>query len=340
VQPRSRSGEWFSTTDRRTLDWQLRLCFSARARTIGRAQVDKRAERLTLDTSETAANTEPAPIARVLVVGAGTMGSGIAQVIAQAGIPTTLIDADLGSLERGLTAIASRWQRLAETGRRSPGDIARFRRNLCPGTIADAANADLVIEAIIEKPEPKSALFQELATISPPSAIFASNTSSISISTLGRTSGRPDRFLGLHFFNPVPVLPLVEIVRGLETADQTLAISVRFVEALGKTPIVVNDSPGFVANRILLPMINEAIFALQDGVAPAEAIDEVMKLGMSHPMGPLALADLIGLDICLDILETLHRDFGDDKYRPAPLLRRMVGAGKLGRKSGQGFFEY
>jgi 3-hydroxybutyryl-CoA dehydrogenase len=268
------------------------------------------------------------------------MGSGIAQVIAQAGVQTTLMDADLGSLERGMTAIASRWQRQAETGRRSPEEIASFSANLSSGTIADAANADLVIEAIIEKPEPKSALFAELKANSAPASIFASNTSSISISTLGRGSGRPDRFLGLHFFNPVPVLPLVEIVRGLETSDQTLTTSVKFVEAIGKTPIVVTDSPGFVANRILLPMINEAVFALQDGVAPAAAIDEVMKLGMSHPMGPLALADLIGLDICLDILETLHRDFGDDKYRPAPLLRRMVGAGKLGRKSGQGFFEY
>jgi 3-hydroxybutyryl-CoA dehydrogenase len=268
------------------------------------------------------------------------MGSGIAQVIAQAGIRTTLMDADMASLERGLEAVASRWQRLVETGRCSPEDIASFRANLSPGTIADAATADLVIEAIIEKPEPKSALFQELAAISAPQAIFASNTSSISISTLGRASGRPDRFLGLHFFNPVPVLPLVEIVRGLETSDRTLANSVKFVAAIGKTPVVVNDSPGFVANRILLPMVNEAIFALQDGVAPAVAIDEVMKLGMSHPMGPLALADLIGLDICLDILETLHRDFGEDKYRPAPMLRRMVGAGKLGRKTGQGFFEY
>ena len=297
-------------------------------------------ERLALDTSETTANSKPASVARVLVVGAGTMGSGIAQVIAEAGIPTTLMDADNGNLERGLEGISSRWQRLVETGRRSPEDIANFRANLSPGAIVDAANADLVVEAIIEKIGPKSALFEELATISPPRSIIASNTSSISISTLGRASGRPDRMLGLHFFNPVPVLPLVEIVRGLETSDQTLATSLKFVAAIGKTPVVVNDSPGFVANRILLPMINEAIFALQDGVAPAAAIDEVLKLGMSHPMGPLALADLIGLDICLDILETLHRDFGDDKYRPAPMLRRMVGAGKLGRKAGQGFFEY
>jgi 3-hydroxybutyryl-CoA dehydrogenase len=297
-------------------------------------------EQLALNTSETAANSELGRIERVLVVGAGTMGGGIAQVIAQAGIPTTLMDADVASLERGLDAITARWQRIAQTGRRSPEEIANFRANLSGGAIADAANMDLIIEAIVEKPELKSALFEQLATIAAARTIFASNTSSISISTLGRASGRPDRFLGLHFFNPVPVLPLVEIVRGLETSDRTLATSVKFVEALGKTPIVVRDSPGFVANRILLPMINEAIFALQDGVASAAAIDEVMKLGMSHPMGPLALADLIGLDICLDILETLHRDFGDDKYRPAPMLRRMVGAGKLGRKTEHGFFEY
>lgn len=268
------------------------------------------------------------------------MGSGIAQVIAQAGIRATLMDADSAGLERGLRAIASRWERLVATGRRSSEEIAGFRANLNSGTIADAASADLIIEAIVEKPEPKSSLFEQLATTAPPPAIFASNTSSISISTLGRASGRPDRFLGLHFFNPVPVLPLVEIVRGIETSDRTIAASTMFVDAIGKTPIVVSDSPGFVANRVLLPMINEAIFALQDGVAPATSIDEVMKLGLSHPMGPLALADLIGLDICLDILETLHRDFGDDKYRPAPMLRRMVGAGKLGRKSGQGFYEY
>ncbi len=276
----------------------------------------------------------------MLVVGAGTMGSGIAQVIAQAGFQTALTDVDGASLERGLAAIASRWERLVKTSRFSARDVTGFREMLTPGTIADSTSADLVIEAIVEKPEPKSALFEELAVIAPPSTIFASNTSSISISMLGRASRRPDRFLGLHFFNPVPVLPLVEIVRGSETSNQTLATGVKFVEAIGKTPVVVSDSPGFVANRVLLPMINEAIFTLQDGVAPATSIDEVMKLGMSHPMGPLALADLIGLDICLDILETLHRDFGNDKYRPAPMLRRLVDAGRLGRKSGHGFYEY
>ena len=309
-------------------------------RTIQRTQIGERSGATALDTSQTAANAEAAAIRRVLVVGAGTMGSGIAQVIAQSGIHTTVTDADSASLERGLAGTAARWERLVKSGRLSAREVADFHSNLTPGTIADSTNADLVIEAIVEIPEPKSALFEELATVAPPATILASNTSSISISTLGRASRRPDRFLGLHFFNPVPVLPLVEIVRGIETSDHTLATCVRFVEAIGKTPIVVSDSPGFVANRLLMPMINEAIFALQDGVAPATSIDEVMKLGMSHPMGPLALADLIGLDICLDILETLHRDFGDDKYRPAPMLRRMVGAGKLGRKSGHGFYEY
>jgi 3-hydroxybutyryl-CoA dehydrogenase len=313
-------------------------CPVGEERTIQGTQIGERSGATALGMSQTAANFEA--IRRVLVVGAGTMGSGIAQVIAQAGFPITLTDADSASLERGLAGIASRWERLVKTGRFSAQDIAGYREKLTPGTIADATSADLVIEAIVEKTEPKSGLLQELAVLAPPSTILASNTSSISISTLGRASGRPDRFLGLHFFNPVPVLPLVEIVRGIETADPTLTAGVKFVEAIGKTPIVVSDSPGFVANRVLLPMINEAIFALQDGVAPATSIDEVIKLGMSHPMGPLALADLIGLDICLEILETLHRDFGDDKYRPAPMLRRMVGAGKLGRKSGHGFYEY
>jgi len=303
-------------------------------------KIDDRSGATALDTSQTAANAEPTVIESVLVVGAGTMGSGIAQIVAQAGFRTTLTDADTASLERGLAGIASRWERSVNTGRYSGQDVAGFHAKLGPGTIADAASADLVIEAIVEKLESKTSLFQELAAIAPLWSIFASNTSSISISTLGHASGRPDRFLGLHFFNPVPMLPLVEIVRGIETSDGTLATSVRFVEAIKKTPVGVGDSPGFVANRILLPMINEAIFTLQDGVASATSIDEVMKLGMSHPMGPLALADLIGLDICLDILETLHRDFGDDKYRPAPMLRRLVGAGKLGRKTGHGFYEY
>ena len=276
----------------------------------------------------------------MLVVGAGTMGSGIAQVVAEAQILTIIFDADPSGLERGLASIATRWDRLAASGRRTAAETAAYATYLSAGTLADAQSADLIIEAIVEKRQPKASLLAELAGAASPSTLFASNTSSISISALGEASGRPDRFVGMHFFNPVPVLPLVEIVRGLETSDQSLETAATFAAAIGKTPIVVRDAPGFVANRILIPMINEAIFTLQDGVAPREAIDDVMKLGMSHPMGPLALADLIGLDICLDILETLHHDFGEDKYRPAPLLRRMVGAGKLGRKSGHGFYDY
>jgi 3-hydroxybutyryl-CoA dehydrogenase len=279
-------------------------------------------------------------IATALVVGAGTMGGGIAQVVAEAGIPTILCDADAASLEWGAAGIASRWERAVEKGRRSASDVASFREILRPGTLADAGTVDLVIEAIVERQDAKSALFRELANLATPATIFATNTSSLSITELGRVSGRPDRLVGLHFFNPVPVLPLVEVVKGLETSEATVATAVAFAARIGKTPVVVNDSPGFVANRILLPMINEAVFTLEGGVAPASAIDEIMKLGMAHPMGPLALADLIGLDVCLDILETLHRDFGDDKYRPAPLLRRMAAAGRLGRKTGRGFYDY
>lgn len=279
-------------------------------------------------------------IERVLVVGAGAMGSGIAQVTAEGRIDTILYDADPASLERGLNAISSRWDRKIDSGRGTREDIARSRARLRSGALQDAAHVELVIEAIVEKIDAKRSLFESLASIAPPATLFASNTSSIAITALGQASGRPDRFVGMHFFNPVPVLPLVEIVRGLDTSDATVATAIAFTETIGKTPVVVQDAPGFVANRILVPMINEAIFTLQDGVAPKEAIDEVMKLGMAHPLGPLALADLIGLDICLDILETLHRDFGDDKYRPAPLLRRMVAAGRLGRKSGHGFYAY
>lgn len=279
-------------------------------------------------------------ITRVLVVGAGTMGGGIAQIVAEAGLEAILYDVDPAGLERGQTAIAARWQRAVATNRRTAEDVARFVTHLRPGTLADAAIADLVIEAIVEDLEVKSQLFRELGEIAPAETLFASNTSSISITALGHASGRPDKLLGLHFFNPVPVLPLLEVVRGLATSDETIDTGVAFARAIGKTPVVVHDNPGFVANRILLPMINEAIFTLQDGVATPEAIDEVMKLGMAHPMGPLALADLIGLDVCLAILETLQRDFGDDKYRPAPLLRRMVAAGRLGRKTSQGFYSY
>ncbi|MFN8591467.1 MAG: 3-hydroxyacyl-CoA dehydrogenase NAD-binding domain-containing protein [Thermomicrobiales bacterium] len=279
-------------------------------------------------------------IARVLVVGAGTMGNGIAQIVAEAGIEVILCDADPGRLEQGRNAVDARWRRAHDKGQLNANTITGFQANLLTGSLADAVHADLVIEAIVERLDAKAALLRQLDGIALPEAVFASNTSSISITALGNASGRPENVIGLHFFNPVPVLPLVEVVNGLATSAATTAKAVNFAIGLGKTPVVVSDAPGFVANRILLPMINEAIFTLQEGVASAADIDRVMKLGMAHPMGPLALADLIGLDICLDILDTLHRDFGDDKYRAAPLLKRMVAAGRLGRKTGQGFFEY
>jgi 3-hydroxybutyryl-CoA dehydrogenase len=284
--------------------------------------------------------TGQAQISRVLVVGAGAMGSGIAQVIAESGIDVTLTDVDTPSLERGLAGVSARWDKAVSTGKRDADAVAGFKDRLRSGDLSTASDVDLVIEAIVERLPAKSALFTELGNIAPASTILASNTSSISVTALATASGRPTQFVGLHFFNPVPVLPLVEIVSGLQTSAETVATAEQFVTRLGKTPVNVQDSPGFVANRILLPMINEAIFTLQDGVADAAGIDAVMKLGAAHPMGPLALADLIGLDVCLDILDTLHRDFGDDKYRPAPLLRRMVAAGRLGRKSGQGFHVY
>jgi 3-hydroxybutyryl-CoA dehydrogenase len=285
------------------------------------------------------ATTQP-QVSRVLVVGAGAMGSGIAQVIAESGTDVTLTDADTRSLERGLAGITGRWDKAVSTGKRDAEAVDEFKNRLLSGDLSAATSADLVIEAIVERLPAKSALFAELGEIAPADAILASNTSSISVTALATASGRPQQFVGLHFFNPVPVLPLVEIVRGLQTSPETVEAVEVFVTRLGKTPVIVQDSPGFVANRILLPMINEAVYTLQDGVADAAGIDAVMKLGAAHPMGPLALADLIGLDVCLDILETLHRDFGDDKYRPAPLLRRMVAAGRLGRKTGQGFHVY
>jgi 3-hydroxybutyryl-CoA dehydrogenase len=280
-------------------------------------------------------------VSRVMVVGAGTMGRGIAQVCAEAGFGTLLYDADAGNLGRGRAAIDEAWAKLVAKGKKSDADVEASRDRLSvAGSADDAAGVDLVIEAIFENLDAKLDLYRQIDRVLPAGAILASNTSSISITRLAAGTSDPARFVGLHFFNPVPVLPLVEVVRGLRTGDQTMERAVAFARALGKTPVTVNDAPGFVANRILLPMINEAIFTLSEGVATKDAIDEVMKLGMAHPIGPLALADLIGLDVCLDILQTLHRDFGDPKYRPAPLLARMVAAGTLGRKTGEGFYTY
>jgi 3-hydroxybutyryl-CoA dehydrogenase len=282
-----------------------------------------------------------AEIAKIGIIGAGTMGAGIAQVAARSGYRVALVDTADEFVARGVQRIESGYQRLVDKDRLSATDRDAAMQRLESGTELDAlADADLVIEAVVESLEVKAAVFGDVADRTGPSTILASNTSSISITALAGTVPHPERFAGMHFFNPVPVMQLVEIVRGLQTSDATVGTIQAVAAKMGKTAVTVNDIPGFVANRILMPMINEAVFALADGVASAEEIDTVMRLGASHPMGPLALADLIGLDVCLHIMEVLHTDFGDDKYRPAPLLRKMVAAGRLGRKSGQGFHTY
>jgi 3-hydroxybutyryl-CoA dehydrogenase len=280
-------------------------------------------------------------IRKIGVVGAGTMGNGIAQAFAQAGIPVTMVDVDAASLERGLAAIQSSLQRMAKKGTIPAADAAAIAARVKPSPrLLDAVEADLVVEAVPESFELKSDVFMKLAEATEPSTILASNTSSISITRLAAKTDRPAKVIGMHFMNPVPVMKLVEVVRGQLTADETLAAVVEATKRLGKTPVVVNDYPGFVSNRLLMPMINEAVFCLMEGVAERDAIDQIMQLGMAHPMGPLALADLIGLDTCLSIMDVLHRDLGDDKYRACPLLRRMVAAGLLGRKSGRGFYDH
>jgi 3-hydroxybutyryl-CoA dehydrogenase len=280
-------------------------------------------------------------IATVVIIGAGAMGRGIAQVIAEAGLRAILSDSDSGTLTRAMTGIAAAWDRAVAKGRLDKAFATAAHSNFATdGSLAAVREADLVIEAIVEKVEAKIDLLRELSPLLRPGAIIGSNTSSISITRLAAATDCADRVIGLHFFNPVPVLPLVEVVRGLLTSQDTVGRAISFARAIGKTPVEVNDFPGFVSNRVLLPMINEAIFCLAEGVASKESIDDIMKLGMAHPLGPLALADLIGLDVCLDILITLQRDLGEDKYRPAPTLRRLVAAGKLGRKSGEGFYLY
>ena len=275
------------------------------------------------------------------VVGAGTMGNGIAQAFAQAGFAVRLVDVAATMLDRARGTIETSLARFVQKGQLTSVERDATIARLTTTTRVDAlADADYIVEAIVERAEEKRELFSGLDALAKPSAILASNTSSISITLLGAATKRPDRVLGMHFMNPVPLMKLVELIRGQATAEETMKVASDLCVRLGKTPIEAADYPGFIANRILLPMINEAIFAVMEGVGTPDAIDSVMKLGMNHPMGPLALADFIGLDVCLAILNVMHDGFGDPKYRPCPLLRRMVDAGYLGRKSGRGFYVY
>src|SRR5687767_11448089 len=269
------------------------------------------------------------------------MGNGIAQVFAQGGHPVVLRDVDQKALDRAMSQIDKSLGKLAEKGKIASGDrSAALDRIRATTGMDDVAAVDLVIEAVVENLAVKQQVFAELDKLTRPDAILASNTSSISITKLGASTRRPENVIGMHFMNPVPLMALVEVIRGQATSDATMRTVMDLSRALGKTPVEVNDFPGFVANRVLMPMINEAVFAVYEGVAQPEAIDQVMKLGMNHPMGPLTLADFIGLDVCLAILEVLHDGLGDPKYRPCPLLRRMVDAGWLGRKTGRGFYTY
>jgi len=280
-------------------------------------------------------------VSRVAVVGAGTLGNGIAHVFAQAGWDTALVDVSREALDRALKTIGSNLDRQMKKGTVSAEQKEQTLGRIKAGTKLDgAAQADFVVEAATENPDVKYKIFRELDAAAPAAAILASNTSSIPITNIAAQTKRAPQVIGMHFMNPVPVMQLVEVIRGLETSDATTARTLEIAKALGKTPVEVNDAPGFVSNRVLMPMINEAMFCVMEGVATPEAVDTVMKLGMNHPVGPLALADLIGLDVCLAIMEVLHHDLGDDKYRPCPLLRQYVAAGWLGKKVGHGFYEY
>jgi 3-hydroxybutyryl-CoA dehydrogenase len=278
---------------------------------------------------------------RIAVIGSGTMGSGIAQVFAQSGFPVTLQDVSPPALDRARAGIEKSLAKFVEKGKLSADDRdATLGRLTTAATLDALASADYVVEAIVEDVDAKRSLFARLDQIVKPEVVLASNTSSISLTLIGAATKRPDKVLGMHFMNPVPLMTLVELIRGQATSDESMATATALTKALGKVPVEAADYPGFIANRILMPMINEAFFALMEGVGTPDAIDTVMKLGMNHPMGPLALADLIGLDTCLAILEVLHDGIGDPKYRPCPLLRKYVAAGWLGRKSGRGFYTY
>lgn len=281
-------------------------------------------------------------IGRIAVIGGGTMGNGIAQVAAQAGKEVRLIDPSAAALEKAVTRIERNLDRkidkqLIDVAKR---DATLARIQTYESLEAGVENSDLVVEAVPEVPNLKYSIFEELDRMTGSETILASNTSSISITEIAARTDRPEQVIGMHFMNPVPVMALVEVIRGLATSDETTKLTLDLAQELGKTPVEVNDFPGFVSNRVLMPMINEAVFALMEGVARPEAIDDIMKLGMNHPMGPLELADLIGLDTCLNILQVLHRELGDDRYRPCPLLRKYVAAGWLGRKASRGFYVY